>query len=284
MRSNSDVLSELDVKATLRLLRGVERLPEGAHGALVFGTKDERLGTMLVEDRRVCWAAASGMETRLTDILQRQTRPPIDPVLIERVFARCRADGAPLGAALVAQGVVTPAGLKRALREHTAEAVVRLSALLNKRERFAPVWQPNRARKYDAQFTFAPAEILVCVRTLGGGDVGSAYRCLLPVGEACVAAAVFSPGTLDRDLLPLAQVNGETIGVEGLVQLGGWARSAVASASAFASGESLLAATNAFHQTVVLWAAENLVCTALCEDRSALSLVMARRIRGGPED
>jgi hypothetical protein len=280
--AKNDALADLDVKTTLRLLRGVERLPEGANGALVFGTKDERFGTLLVEDKRVCWAAASGMETRLTDILQRQTKPPIDPDFIEWVLERCRVEGTP-GAALVAQGG-HPAGLQRALRQHTAEAIVRLSRLLSQQDRFAPTWHPNRTRKNAAQFTFTPAEILVCLRVLGSDDVTSrASRSLEPVMEDSVVAAAFFLGASERDFLPVVQVRGETVGVDGLVQLGSWARCAVELTNAFISGEKLFAATNAGHQTAVSWTAENLLCAALCEDRSSLSVLVAHRARCAPQ-
>lgn len=274
-----------DVRTTVRLLRGVERLPEGATGALVFRNGDHRMGTLLVENKRVCWAASSGMETRLTDILSRQADPPIPQEAIEGVFEQCRHEGIPLGTALVSRGLVTPDGLESALRQHTGEAVLRLSHLLSRNQRIAPVWLPNRSRRYDAQFTFTPAEILVCVGALGHQEITpQAHRVLAPVAADSAVAAAFFAGRSESALLPVAQVHGEAVGVEALVQLGRWATDASERVRHFAPSEVLVAATASHRQTAVTWTSGTILYAALCEDRIALSVLMARRARGAAAD
>ena len=85
------------VPTLLRLLKGIDSLPQGATGALVFTSRDAPQGTVLVEDNRVCWAAASNMERRLTDILRRQTDPPLRVDDFEEIYEECYRDKIPLG-------------------------------------------------------------------------------------------------------------------------------------------------------------------------------------------
>jgi hypothetical protein len=279
--SSQATMPAADVKTTVRLLRGIERLPEGATGALVFTRGDERLGTLLVEDKRVCWAAASGMETRLTDILSRQANPPIPQPLIEDVFEQCRHDGSPLGAALVSRGLVSAEGLESALRQHTGEATLHLSHLLRGHDRLAPTWLPSRTRRYEAQFTFTPAEILVCVGALGNQEITPrAHRVLAPILEDGVVAAAFFAGRGEASHLPVAQVRGELLGVESLVNLGAWAHGALGDVARFSEGDHLVAATTFGRETVVAWTRDEILYAALCEDRIGLSVLVARRARG----
>ena len=271
---NTEALS----RVTVRLLRGVERLPAGATGALVFGgDKEESKGMILVENGRICWAATPGMERRLTDILVSQSRPPLSEAAVKEVYQRCRRDGTPLGAGLVARGVVTPRGLRQALLKHAGEAITQLSRVLKSEGKVSPAWVPNRTRRYDAQFTFTPAEILAAVgarvdeaKAVEGNE---ALRQALGDGGA---GAAFLEGTENE--LPVAEMRGEQVGVEGLVGLGAWARSAIRRCIPFSSCN-LVAVTSHSKSGVIAWMSEGVIYVALCEDRSDLSHLMAQRAR-----
>ena len=93
-----------EVPTLLRLLNGIDRLPRGATGALVFASKDAPQGTVLVEENRVCWAAASNMEHRLTDILRHESDPPLPKAVFNQIYEECHRDRIPLGETLVEQG------------------------------------------------------------------------------------------------------------------------------------------------------------------------------------
>ncbi len=208
--------------ALVRLLRLVDGLPPGAAGALSFTAFDSHQGTILVEDRRVCWAVASDMENRLTGLLRAQEETPLSRAAFEEVYQECHLNQMPLGETLVARGLVSSDGLRNALRQHTAEAIGRLSAA-------APLnltWNSNRTKRYDAQFTFSAAELLCCIGALGlefeAEQAGMKLREVTPdrsVGIAFLAGA--------HHPLPVAQVSAESWSCQSLLDLGEWAREAL---------------------------------------------------------
>lgn len=209
------------VPTLLRLLKGIDSLPQGATGALVFTSRDAPQGTVLIEDNRVCWAAASNMERRLTDILRRQTDPPLRVDDFEAIYEECYRDKLPLGETLLERQIITSDGLWRAIRQHTAEAI----AMLSTTEKLTPVWASNRVRRYDAQFTFSTAEILSSIGAFGSeAEAGEATRILSQITRGNtlgVAYLMEGPG------LPIAQVSADSWKCQALVDLGEWARVAV---------------------------------------------------------
>lgn len=218
----------------LRLLRGIDGLPSGATGALVFTAKDAPQGTVLIEDRRVCWAAASNMEHRLTDILRAQNGSDVDAGVFEEVYELCYRDKKPLGETLVSRGLVTSEGLKCALRQHTAEAIARLSAS----SRLTLTWASNRSRRYAAKYTFGTPELLCQAASCGIEDLseeaGKKLKEVTPenaVGLAFLTDAGHS--------LPLAQVGAEDWACQSLVDLANWARQALREQTPDASGSVL---------------------------------------------
>jgi hypothetical protein len=213
-------VADYEVPTLLRLLKGIERLPDGAIGALVFTAKDAPQGTVLVEDNRVCWAAASNMEHRLTHILRHQSTSPLPPESIEAIYQECLRDGIPLGETLVARGVVTSEGLWRGLRQHTAEAICVLATTSS----LAPIWASNRQRRYDAKFTFSTAELLSCAGAFG--FEAQAEEAELTLKEITPREAVGLAYQSDpaREL-PLAHVSADDWDCEELIEIGRWARS-----------------------------------------------------------
>lgn len=206
----------------LRLLRGLDALPRGATGALTFTDRDSTQGMVLIEDRRICWAAAAHMENRLTDLLRAQSETPLSTTAFEDVYRECHRKDMPLGETLVAQGLVSSEGFRRSLRQHTAEAIARLSAAA----RLNLTWASNRTKRYDAQFTFGTPELLCCIGALGIEPEAE---------EACLRLREVTP---DRSvglallagkepLLPVAQVSAESWCCQSLIDLGEWALEAL---------------------------------------------------------
>jgi hypothetical protein len=206
----------------VRLLRGIDELPRGATGALAFTDCDSRQGTVLIEDRRVCWASAPDMENRLTDILRAQSEAPLPPSAFEEVYQECHRKSTPLGETLLTRGLVSSEGLRYALRQHSAEAIARLSSAA----RLTLTWDSNRTRRYNAQFTFGTSELLCSIGALGlepkAEEADLTLREVTPDRSVGVA---FLTGK-DRSL-PVAQVSAESWCCQSLVDLGEWALAAL---------------------------------------------------------
>lgn len=178
-----------DAESAWRSLAYVERSPEGAAGAWSFGAGVSG-GMLFVESGRVCWVVAHGLRRRLTNLLVAQSAAA--PDAIAEVVRGCRTSGTPLGEALVAAGLVTPAGLRRALREHSAACLLRIDP-------DQPAQFVVSQRRYDAALTFSGTEIMdqacralagngantpvaLLDRALRGG--GSGVALATPVGKA----------------------------------------------------------------------------------------------------
>jgi hypothetical protein len=111
---------------------------------------------VLVHSRRVCWAAASGMQQRVTELLRFERDPPLERDFFLELYRRCRDRGAPLAEALLATGHVSPAGLRAALFSHTAEAIAQLADSGARPDDFVP----HARARYDARFVFSSGQIL----------------------------------------------------------------------------------------------------------------------------
>lgn len=142
-------------EVALRVLANVERLPEGATGALMFGRPNRVSGAVLVENGRVCWAAASGLRQRLSDLLRDSAHLPLSEQEVTQLFLSCRAERKPLGEAFLQRGWLSPEALRSALLRHTAESLSVVPSWAS-----APRWVPHRASGYASAFTFLPGELL----------------------------------------------------------------------------------------------------------------------------
>ena len=206
----------------LRLLRVIDGLPRGATGALAFTDRDSSQGTVLIEDRRICWAAASDMENRLTDVLRAQRQTQLSPMAFEEVYQECHRKDMPLGETLVARGLVSSEGLRCALRQHTAEAIARLSAAAS----LTLTWAFNRSKRYDAQFSFGTSELLCRIGAIGFEPAAEeADRTLREVTPDRSVGIALLTGT-DHPL-PVAQVSAESWCCQSLLDLGEWALAAL---------------------------------------------------------
>lgn len=267
----------LDASAMVELLDHVEQLPSGATGALVVGPRGQPRGSVLVENGRVCWAMANGMGRRMTDLLRYQSLSPLDPSQIEDVYRQCRTRGIALGEALVESGVVSPDGLRRALRQHTAEAMERLSLSAPSQEL---AWVEHRKRGYDARFTFVPGEILVGLVGLRmSASAVHAQAALRLAVDAKKPGAAFArvPGAAVP--LPVAATGMGALPVRELLGLGRWAMDTLDLAGAFEPGRHLVGAVADTGRSIITWLDDGVVYVALCEDPSEFAGTLAKILR-----
>lgn len=259
-----------DVAGAAALLESVENRCAGRTGAVVLGPQGQPVGTILVEQGRICWAAAAGMTRRLTDLLRSRTSPPLPAHIIEAVYERCRREGVPLGEALVAAGIVEPAGLRAALLQHTAEAVRSLASA-------APTeaWIPHQRSHYDARFTFEAAEIWAAVGALAcPAEAAWARTVLDAIVEDLAYGLAALPGR--QGMVAVARAGDATL--RELVALGSWGAHAIDVAEAFAS-RSLVSATADEGGGAVAFRSQGVDMMFFCPDRSSLNLTVARYSR-----
>lgn len=202
--------------ATQCFFTRLEALPRDVCGALVLSRDGEQVGAVLMEHGRVCWAMAHAMRRRLTDLLCHQTTPPLDEQVVRSVYRECVDNHQPLGETLVRRAIVSETGLRRALRQHNAEAI----ALLSVPESEA-VWTPKRSATYDSRFTFGTTELLVSVGALADAESASRARQVLrgvtpPDGTGAAYVA------LGGDPIPVAEVNSTRFGAADFMDLGRW--------------------------------------------------------------
>jgi len=282
-RSPNEELSEAaDAADVLQVLAAVDDLPTAATGALRVAAGGVAMGSVLVEEGRVCWAAAEGWSRRLTDILRHQTEPPLERARVEEVYARCRRDRLPLGEQLVASGVVTPDGLRRALRQHTAEALV----WMTRTGAAETDWLPSEHRRYDARFSFGTGELLGTIGVILSPDAaGDARRQLDDVVSGGARGLAFVRGGAALPV-PVLVTEPEGLTATSVLDVGRWAVSCLDLAAAVQPDRRLVACVCPSGAGVLAWQEGDVVCVAMCDDPSTLAFAIvtrtrcARRLRG----
>ena len=204
------------------VLAAVETLDAHACGALTVEVGGNTVGTVFVERKQVCWAAHSGLTSRLRDLLKQHLAKALDDAGLEREYQQSSAEGTPFGEALVARNFIKANAMRSALKQHTIESLLALPQ--GQGETFG--WVPHRYQGYQPRFTFSPAELLVNVNaTLYeveaiGADLDLA--CL----DIEVRGASFVPA--DDDGLVAVRIAGPRISVGQLDELAEWAEAAFA--------------------------------------------------------
>lgn len=261
----------------VELLEDIESLSADATGALVFGRAARPTGTILVEGGRVCWATAARMQRRLTDLLRFQVDPPLSTDVLEAVYRRCRDNGQPLGESLVEQGLISRDGLRRALRQHSAEAIALLAL-----DHRSPVWTwvEHRRRRYDAAFTFSPAELLsgmgaVCRPEAARHAAEQLSRNL--DGGGCGAAFVRDPA--HARAIPVAAFACDALGVHAVAALGEWVAGMLDLSAAFDPDSRLVVAARREGGSIVGWREGEIDYVAQCDDPSSVAYVVAAQAR-----
>lgn len=172
----------------------------------------------MFERGQVCWAAAASMRRRLTDLISHQHDPPLEPALVESAYRECVKERKVVLEHLVASGVATKEGLRRALRQHIAESMALLSDPAIKTR-----WVGQERSGYDPAFAFSTGELLANIGALW--DVGAACEATARLRRVAEPATCFGVGfarTASGDLLPVAHCHSAGCSVAELLALGGW--------------------------------------------------------------
>lgn len=180
-----------------KILAACEKVEPTASGALAVKTGGLN-GTVFIQNGRICWIAAAGLDRRLSHLLRERSHALTSETL-EDVYRWCIERGVPFGEGLVGSGMLTEAELKSALLQHSVESLL----LLSNEQVDELAWAPRTAHHYDASFTFKPVELLGDVartahreaaqigaehlaRMLRGGGAGAAFLSDEREGAHCV--------------------------------------------------------------------------------------------------
>ena len=264
-----------DPAAVIPLLEEIEALPESATGALVFGPPTQ--GTVLVENGQICWAAASGMERRLAELLRAYADEPPESKRIEDVYKRCKRDSIPVVKALIDSGLVSFDGLKEVIRQHTSEALI---ALTREPLREAPTWSPHKHQGYDAKFKFDPCELIVSVGGMFHPDLAGRARLdfdgLLRSG---VYAVSYARSPQANTPVPIYRSPGAYFTLRQVMSLGRWAFSALDVCNTYSARARIAATLVEPGEYLVAWQSRGVVSVAQCEDSMSFAFIVGKRAR-----
>ena len=245
------------MSAIRAVLRRVDELPEAASGALEYDD-----GCILVENRRVCWAACTRARRRLTDILMQRASPPVEQSRIEQVVKSCRGGTLPIGEALVQSGLVTEEQLGASLRQHITESICLLAASNTIRER----WVPRTRPRYDARFTFSTIELSCSAGALRAPDLAlratAELRDVL-AAEARGVAFVRDPGSASP--LMLAEVRCDVFSTDSVLSLCEWTLGIFDVSASITPDLKMAIGTWRAGAVVTAWQVADTTHVALCE-------------------
>ncbi len=261
--------------ALIPLLEEIEALPDNATGGLMFQSPVQ--GNLLLENGRVCWAAAAGMERRLGELIRAYADEPPESRRIEDVYKRCKKDSVPIVKALLDSGVLSLDGLRDVVYQHTSEALV---ALAHQPPAEDPIWVPHKNQGYDAKFTFEAAELLVGVGSVCHPELANRARldfeALLRSGVYAVAYAR-TPG--DGTPIPLYRSPGSYFKLKDTMALGRWAFSALDVCNKYSARAKIAATLVDPGEYLVAWHSRGLVSVAQCEDSMSFAFIVGKRAR-----
>lgn len=218
----------LPIRSALDVCSFVDRLDRAVVGELVIEHGGRVRGAVFIEGGRVCWVAAHGLAARLTQLLMSSSG--VDAATMEGLYRRCKAEGSPLGEALVSYGIVEPEALRSALLQHTTESLL---ALVGETDAVG-AFRRRSAGGYCPRFTFATSELLARVTAERNRDAAAAVHEELAAftaeREDEWGAAFVRVGAVP---LPVVLVGALPSSATGLLRVGRWAASALDVAQAF---------------------------------------------------
>jgi len=240
-------------------------------GLLSFGS-DPDDGGIFVENQRICWAAARGMQGRLTDLLRATAVSPID---FDELYRRCRTEGRLLGQTLVEEGLVTTQQLEHALRRHSAESLVALCRGAGR----LTMWTSRGGRGYAAQFTFRPLDVLFDAIALQAPDLQAvALGHLEAMSGQGRRGGAFAFDLEHAHAVPVAACGEPT--VHELWILGRWALALPQAARELAATPAFVIAATPAGDTIVVWWRDQLLYAVMCEDRRSVAAITALHLQG----
>lgn len=258
----------------------VESLPLTASGALMVGTREKPIGTILVESNRVCWIAAAGMSRRLRDILRGHCGIAISEENLDAIYERCRRERRPLGEALVASGLVSSEQMRSAIKQHTVESLLAVDASLVRAQQrdvdaWPLTWIEHAGHGYNPRYTFSATEILAAAGALSLDETTADLVAdhLNAIGVAACAAVAFGATQGGTPLFVGARTT-LSVSVQHLLELAAWADAALAASNGF-SPEVAHSCARSSRGGAVAWRYEGQRCAAICLDGPMLQRVTA---------
>lgn len=139
------------------LLAEVEEADEFS-GALVVDYAGDgeppRTVVAIAQRGRLCWVATPGRSHRLREILRESALRSISRADLGAAVAECRRSGEPLVDHLIARGLLSEGGLRRAILRHAVESLLERVGEAAR----TTTWSP-RAGGYHPRASVAPAEV-----------------------------------------------------------------------------------------------------------------------------
>ncbi|MET0594505.1 MAG: hypothetical protein ABW133_17525 [Polyangiaceae bacterium] len=254
----------------MRLMARVEDLSEDATGALHIGQH----GVILLESRRICWAAAHGMEPRFAEILKRELEARnISGGHIDALWRQCRDDGARFTDTLLSAGVVSEAALRAAFFSHTVEAIAHLARWSANSEHFVP----HVRGRYDARFTFAPSEIAASLGARINREVAeAALRNLQDVLVTDTSGCAFVRDVGTSMPVVIAVAGAPALCIGDMLALCGWASGLFDITGVFDSDVRIASGTWSGFGCVVAWRLKDMQCAALSKNRAGATRIVAK--------
>jgi hypothetical protein len=267
-----------DPSAVLSLLQGIEALPPSSTGALVFGATERPAGAILLENGQICWARAASMKGRLAEILRARLDPGANPSDLDETIRKCRQGSGLIGEALVSGGLLSSDGLRDALRQHTAEALLALAVLPGE----PPTWLA-RSKPFGARFSLSSVELLstaaaVCAPALADEARGEMERMLRHGGFGVAFAKAWGR------LVLIGEAQGSKLTLAEAASLGAWGARAVREDAVVRGVPRLVAEMGAKGDALVAWLTGALIYVVICPSPSSLAHVLGKRARAPSDD
>jgi hypothetical protein len=253
----------------MRLLAFIDELPPGATGVLHFGED----GVILLESRRICWAIASVVRMRLTDILRNQSSPRLPRAAVEDIYQSCKLSGRPIGEALVASGLISEPGLRGALLKHTGAGLLALAHSASAPSAFTV----HTRASHDPRFSFAACELAATLCALDDPARAVAAQVELEsmlVHETSGVAFVRSEAT--SGALPIAVDRSCAFPVQDLVEICNWVSGLFDVVRTCDPTVSAARATWGRHTSLVTWRAADVNYVGLCASRAAAARLVSK--------
>ncbi len=265
-----------------RLLTTLDAQYAGRTGVLVFGPPSQPAGLVLLEEGRICWAAAPRTRRRLTALLRDRIRNPGLAGTLEVVYEECRRRNVPLGETLVRKELLSAEDLRDALLQHSVESLRDMRGALSGPHEF----RPRGDARYDARFTFSPSELLarsgaIAVGALAPEELALLERAADPEGLAFAFRAP-SDDPAEASAWPclVAALRADVLSIDQLMRLATWVLGHMQCPAAGPSQPSLFAHWDGTGRAVVSYRTSATLSVVVCASAGAAALAISAFDRG----
>ena len=274
------VIAHLAHDRLFSAMRVVESLPASARGALMVETREEAIGTILIEANRVCWGAAPGMGGRFRDILLSHCDDSVQRAELDAVCKRCQRDSTPLSETLVLSGWMSADQMRAAIKQHTIESLLTVDATVaslcgNQTRQWPMRWIDHAGLGFNPRYTFGAVEVLEAagVQRLEETEAEVMIDHLESLSNARSALVAFS---FQPDGTPIfiGAATQLSLDIEDLVDLTTWADAALGASPGFSPEVAHRCARSA-DGGAIAWRYQGQCCAALCADGASLQRLTA---------